>query len=229
MTVMEILEMIRSFTARAVFAAATVSAQSAASTVNFSAYTNNSGDVARIVTTAAFSETASTFTITLSNNSTAGVITEFYFETGDAIQGLGSATIQNGSGTSFSPGARPKDPKGGIHNTVGGAWSGNFFSMGANSPSPHNGVGIGESISIVFNRTAGFSLTDLIDAINAQEIRFAQHYQEWGEGGDDSEWLVSTGFSNNLIVVPLPPAAWAGLGTLAMISGVRAARRRSAR
>lgn len=210
----------------AVMAASGVTLHASAATVNIAAYTNDSGDTSGINTTATLAVAATTFTITLENNSASGVITQFYFETGDGVQGLGDATIQNTPGISFGPGATPGTPKGGIHNTVGGSWSGHFFSMGAAGPSPHNGLRAGESISVIFSRDASFDLGDLIAAINAHDTRLAMKYQEWGEDGEDSEWLVSTGVPANLVVVPLPPAAWAGLGTLGVIIGTRSIRRR---
>lgn len=209
---------------------ASVVAQASAATYAYDlrAYTNNSGNTAGINTVAVLSATASTFTITLGNNSTQGVMTSFYLETGSALQGLGAATIHNGAGTLFSTGAAPSVPKGGIQNTDGGAWAGNAFSMGANAPSPHNGLNVGETMSVSFAilQNGGFSLANLIAALDSKEIRMAQHYQGWING--KSEWLVngtSTPNDPNVVLVPLPPAAWAGLGTLGLMAGVRASRR----
>lgn len=212
----------------AVCAAAAAQASASTYTFDLAAYTNNSGNTAGISSVAVLSATASTFTISLSNNSTMGVVTSFYIESGSALQGLGAATINNATGVSFSLGANPSVPKGGIQNIDGGAWAGNAFSMGANAPSPHNGLNVGETMSVTFAilENGGFSLANLIAALDSNEIRMAQHYQGWING--ESEWLVngdSTPNDPNLVLVPLPPAAWAGLGTLCLMGGLRAARR----
>ena len=192
-----------------------------ATTFNFSAYSNNSGNTAGINTTATLSADATSFTITLSNNSSQGVITKFYLESGSALAGLSNPTILNTTGIAFSQGANPGQPQGGIAAALG-SWNGNFFAMGANAPSPHNGLNSGESISVKFSHNGTFSLVNLIDALNAGDIRMAQHYQGWING--QSEWLANDG---NIAIVPLPAAAWAGLGTLAVMTGLRAARRRN--
>lgn len=217
------------FTLAAVCAIAAVEASASTFTYDLSAYTNNSGNTAGIASRAVLSATATVLTISLSNNSSQGFVTSFYLESGAALQGLGAATINNGAGTAFSPGASPADPKGGIHNTAGGSWSGNFFSMSADNPSPHNGLKAGESMSVSFAilQNGGFSLANLIAALNSNDIRMAQHYQGWLNG--KSEWLVNgtstTPNNPNVVLVPLSPAAWAGLGTLCLMAGVRASRR----
>jgi hypothetical protein len=222
-------EMIR-FTLAAVCAIAAVQASASTFTYNLSAYTDNSGNTAGIASRAVLSATDTVLTISLSNNSSQGFVTAFYLELGSASQGLGAATINNGVGTAFSVGADPSVPKGGIKHTAGGAWSGNFFSMSADSPSPHNGLNVGETMSVSFAiiENGGFSFANLIAALDSQEVRMAQHYQGWLNG--KSEWLLNgTGTSGNndpnVVLAPLPPAAWAGLGTLGLMAGVRASRR----
>lgn len=214
----------------AVCAAAVSGASASTFTYNLSAYTNNSGNTAGINSRAVLSATDTVFTISLSNNSSQGVVTSFYLESGSALQGLGAATINNTAGIAFSNGANPKDPKGSIHTTDGGAWSGNFFSMSADNPGPHNGLNAGESITITFAilENGGFSLANLIAALDSKDIRMAQHYQAWLNG--ESEWLVSdTPGTNtpNVVLVPLPPAAWAGLSLLGVMGLTRASQRRA--
>lgn len=201
-------------------------------TFNLAAYSNNSGNTAGINSVATLSATAETFSITLSNNSSQGFITSFYLENGAALAGLGSATILNVPGVSFASGATPPNP-GGIGSTAAGAWRGNFFSMDADSPSPTHGINPGESLTVNFAiiPNGGFSLLALVNALNSNQIRMAQHYQGWLNGS--SEWLTN-GTSNTpgsdeppLVVVPLPPAAWAGLGLLGAMGATRAAKRRA--
>lgn len=211
----------------AAIVAAACAAHASASTVNFSAYSNNSGNTAGIDVSASLSATANTFTVTLSNQSIQGTMTSFYLESGAGVAGLGAATIQNGPGVSFAPGANPSVPKGDIQNLAGGSWSGNFFSMGRTG-GVQDGMDPGETVTVVFAHDGTFSLNSLLSAIANDEIRLAMHYQRWGTNGNASEWLIG-GLNDPLVVIPLPPAAWAGLGTLGLIAGVRAARRNGRR
>lgn len=196
---------------------------------NLSAYTNNSGNTAGINSVATLSATADTFSITLTNNSSLGVISAFYLESGAALAGLGSATIHNAPGVGFSAGSSPPNPGGGIQHTPGGSWSGNFFSMDADPAPPFNGINPGESLTVTFSilPSGGFSLLALVDALNSHQVRMAQHYIAWT--GGKSEWLVNGSSKEQppLVVVPLPPAAWAGLGLLGVMGTARAARRRA--
>lgn len=164
---------------------------------------------------------ASTFSVTLSNNSTSGTIANFYIEQNlqlGVFAGITGFNINNNlpGGPQFSAGGAPGNP-GGIGDTEAGSWGGNFFSMAGVNPKPHNGVQVGESITVVFNHDGTFNLNALIQAIDLGQIRMAQHFIAYGPNGE-SEWLTTT-------IIPLPPAAWAGLGTLGLIAGVRTARR----
>lgn len=188
-----------------------------AGTFSFQAYTNNSGSSGNIVTSATLSADATSFTILLQNGSSQGAITDFYLETGAALSALTGPSISNGPGVAFSPNAEPPTPHN-IHTTAGGAWSGNFFSMDSDSPIIDHGVAPGEWVSVTFSHDGSFSLAALETAINNNDIRLVQHYQSW-EGGT-SEWLTTA------TVVPLPPAAWAGLGTIACLVGVRGWKKR---
>lgn len=206
----------------AAVALAALAGLASADTIDFVVYSDNAGSVPGIHTSAELTATASTFTITLSNNSTSGYISNFYIEMGSALSTLGAATINNTPGISFSQGGSPGSPGGGIQNTTGGDWAGNFFSMHTNTPQPqNNAINVGESLSVTFAHDGSFSLSDLIAAIQSHDIRLVQHYRAYGDDGE-SAWLQS-----NLAVVPLPPAAFAGLGVLGVMGGLRAARRRA--
>lgn len=192
-----------------------------AGTLGFSAYSNNSGTSASIVTSAVLSADGSSFTIELNNGSSQGAITDFYLETGAALASLNSPVIANGTGVAFSPGAAPPSPNN-VHNAGGGAWGGNFFSMHSDAPVATNGVHNGEWVKVTFSHDGSFSLAALESAIAANNIRLVIHFQSW-EGGS-SEWL-----SSSTAVIPLPPAAWAATGVLGVLIGVRSvdrARRR---
>lgn len=192
-----------------------------AGTVQFFPYTNNSGTSNLIDTSVTISATASTVTFTLNNNTTAGRVDIFYIESGAALAGVDASSfvitntpaVPDGQ-VSFGPGGAPPFP-GGIPN-----WTKpNFFSMSATTPqSAANGLSLGDVVSVTFNHDGTFSLAALMASISDGSIRMAQHYLGWGPGGEGSEWLVT--------IVPLPPAAWAGLGMLGLVAGVRTLRRR---
>lgn len=201
-------------------AIATLAGLASAESVDFVVYSDNAPALTGLNVTGTLSASASTFTVTLANNSTSGYIANFYIELGDAVSSLGNATILNTTGVSFSEGGTPTNPGGGLDSP----WAGNFFSMKANNPKPqNNAVNPGESISVTFEHDGSFSLSALMDALAADEIRMVQHYRGFG-ANDDSLWL-----KTNLAVVPLPPAAWAGLGLLGGIAGVRTAAKRRQR
>ena len=207
----------------AVLATAAFVASASAYTVDFYAYSNNSGDTSGINNTATLAADASTFTVTLFNNSTSGVITNFYIESNSMFAGVSVGSIQNTAGVKFQEGGSPPSP-GGIGDTAGGAWDNgsNGFRFKAKSPGPHNGINVGESLTIVFNHDGSFSLNALIAALNNNEIRMAQHFLSYGPKGE-SEWLRNNG--STVVIIPLPPAALAGLGMLGLLAGVRTARR----
>lgn len=201
----------------AAMALAALTGLASAETVNFVVYSDNAPSLTGLNVTGTLSATATTFTVTLANNSTSGYIANFYIELGDAVSSLVDASILNTAGVSFSEGGSPNNPGGGLDSP----WGGNFFSMKANNPQPqNNAVNPGESISVSFAHDGSFSLNALLDALAAEEIRMVQHYRGFGPDGD-SLWL-----QTNLAVVPLPPAAWAGLGLLAGIAGVRVVAKR---
>jgi hypothetical protein len=191
-----------------------ITAYSSASTVDFNAYTNNSGNTAGIATSATLAADATTFSITIANNSALGYIGSFYIEAGDALTGVdsGSANIGNVSGVQF------KLANGAWNGPGGTAWTSSFLEITKDGASS-NGINSGESLTLTFDHDGSFSLSNLIAAINAEEIRFAIHYQAWT--GGQSEKLLNT----TMAVVPLPPGVWAGLGMLGLLAGTRAARR----
>lgn len=209
----------------AVAAIAALSGLARATTVDFVVHSNNAASVPGIDTSATLTADASSFTITLHNNSTSGIMTAFYMEVGDSLSSLSGPSINEGAGVSFRPGSSPGNPRGGIQNTDGGDWEGNFFSMSRKRQGGvSNGQNVGESLSVTFTHDGSFSLAALIAAMAADEIRFAQHFQSYGDDGI-SAWLSTDG--STLAVVPLPPAAFAGLGVLGLLAGFHAVKRRN--
>jgi hypothetical protein len=203
--------MVRS-TALALIAAA--SGVASAATFDFTAYTNNSGNTAGISTSASLASTASTFSITVQNASSMGFIGAFYMETHASLAGVdaGSVVLNEGPGVDF------KVANGAWNGPGGASWGTSFIEVTKNG-SASNGINAGEYLTLTFDHDGSFDLDDLIAAINADEISFALHYQAWI--GGESEKLLN----NTVSVVPLPPAAWAGLGMMATLAGIRGYRR----
>lgn len=222
-----------------------------AGTVQFQAVAGSATGLDSVRTRAVLSADAGSFTITFVNQSQHGQVTGFYMEMGDAVRSLGQGSIENGDGVSFAqPSATPRDTLGsGAANTgtagvgsvgpgavalgmtpiapgsgVGGLpdWAGTFFAMSRQAPG--SGQDAGESLSVTFTHDGSFSLTDLIRAMANNEIRMYQRYAGFNDSAD-SGWLGS----NVAVVVPLPAAAWAGLGLLGAIGATSIAKRRLSR
>lgn len=192
-----------------------------AGTVQLTSFTNNSGNAQNISTQAVLSSDLTTFTIALSNLSS-GTITSFYIESGSALFGSTGLAFQSftyshaGMAYSNTGGVGPNEAEGSL------GWNGNFFRARPLPPPTHNGVNMGETLTMNFTHNGSFSLAAFQAALDSGDIRFALHYQSWtgANGGDFSEWLVTPA------IVPLPPAVWAGLGTLGLALGIRKFRRR---
>lgn len=215
-----------------------------ASTVNFVTQDVAVGRLAGVNTSAFLSADETTFTITLRNQSDTGSMTGFYIESGSALAGLGEATINNGSGVGFSPPATAGDASGvsviagqagvtpnagttvfgnasgsqisGATGPFGAGWSGSFFSMiGRGDLGQSNG----EFVSVTFAHDGSFSLDSLIQSLANDDLRFIQSYDYYGDQS-------ASGFLTSVVVVvPLPPAAWAGLGMLGVVAGARAVKK----
>jgi len=146
------------------------------------------------------------------NNSTGdsagSSLARIYFEAGLTSFDLFNGTVMGGTGTHFMadfPG--PNSPPGG-NNVV---WTGVLASFGAVAPPPHNGLGVGDSLLIVFDYAG--TLDALVTALQDESgnARIAGHVLDC-VGGDSCS--VTT-------VVPVPAAlplmlsGLAGLGFLA--------------
>lgn len=194
-----------------------------AGTVQFTSFVdNNSGNAQNINTQAVLSSNLTQFTIALSNLSS-GVITSFSIESGSALFGstglIFSSFAYSHTGMSYSStgGVGPDTIQGGLD------WNGNFFLARPLPPPTHNGVNLNETLTMTFTHNGSFTLAGFQAALNTGDIRLGLHYQSWINAngtGDFSEWLATPA------IVPLPPAAWAGLGMLGLVAGVRTLRRR---
>jgi hypothetical protein len=131
------------------------------------------------------------------------VITAIYFEsTGPATAYLtgGRIVTPQPEGVDFDLGASPRKPPRSIA-AFGGRWEGNLLSASADCPSPRNGIGPGERLTIRFYYKQG-DFSDLTALLNdPDQFRIAEHVQCLPN--DASIWTVSGGESP----VPLPGTA----------------------
>jgi hypothetical protein len=142
-------------------------------------------------------------------DSAGAVVARLYFESGLGDLGFDDPSIAGGSGVSFStsyPG--PGSPPGG--NTVD--WSGEYFAIGAVSPPPVNGLGVGDSLVVTFSYagTLDALLAALIDP--SGDARIAAHVLDC-HGGESCAAITTT-------VVPAPAALallFSALGALGLV------------
>jgi hypothetical protein len=199
------------------------------------------GRLAGVITSAVLSADDATFTITLRNQTGSGSMSAFYIESGSALAGLGQASITNGFGVGFTQPAAASEIRAATIGTgqagvalntgatvfgqpsatqasgnvgpFGSGWSGSFFTMTGRGDL---GQAAGEFVSVIFTHDGSFSLGNLLQSLANDDLRFVQLYNDFGDEGS-SGYLTSA-----LVVVPLPPAAWAGLGMLGAVAGARA-------
>ena len=108
----------------------------------------------------------------------ASSITGVYFDT--AL--LGTASVVNGPGVSFSPSATPANLPGG--KTIGFNTS---FAADSNSPVSPNGVNPGESLTVVFKLGNGKTYQDILYALHGGvDLRTGLKVQAFSGGGSES-------------------------------------------
>jgi uncharacterized protein (TIGR03382 family) len=130
-------------------------------------------------------------------------ITDIYFQDGPI---LGLATIIDGAGTDFEPGAQPNNLPGA--NLISPAFvATQAFSAQSQPPTQPLGVNPGEHVELRYTLIAGKTVTDIQNDLNSGALRIGLHVQGFGNG-------VSESFVNS---VPTPGAlAILGLGGLVM-------------
>jgi len=156
-----------------------------------------------------------------SNDSTIdSFVSAIYIEATDfSTAAMANGAVVDESGATFTPPATPPQPAGSISG-FGGPWGGNLFSADK-IPGNGTGIDIGDYVTVGMDLINGYTYADVIDALEEPiAFRFAAHVQ--GINGS-SVWVTNGPIDE---VVPLPPAAFAGAGLLALIGGVRFARRR---
>lgn len=129
-------------------------------------------------------------------------LARIYFE--DSLF-LGSATVTNGTGTSFTQPATPGNlPAGNLLQPPFVATSG--FSVGGTPPPPQEGVNPGEWVQISFTLINNGTFQGIIDDLDAATLRIGGHIIALPDGSSESG------------VVPEPTTiALLGLGALAAL------------
>lgn len=147
------------------------------------------------------------YEVTFTNSDPDGsFITAVYLDASTAFVGFVES-----AGVSFSEGATPPQPGGGISDIDVS------FTADADSPSPQNGVGDGEFL------TVQFEIGDTTLESFSADLAAAVHVQGFEDGG--SEWGCSVGDCANLTPVP-EPATFFLFGVGSLVVGGTAARRR---
>lgn len=148
-------------------------------------------------------------------------ITDIYIE--DGI--LSMAGILNGTGVSFSAGAKPKNLPSG--NTIGFV-ADKQLSADSDAPTQPNGVNPGEQVGVVYNLLGGYNLDEIINRINAGigttsnvagDIRVGIHVQGFADG--QSESFVLKRPPNDPPIVPAPAAVTLGSLGVLMVGWLR--------
>ncbi|MCG3125817.1 MAG: hypothetical protein CHACPFDD_00644 [Phycisphaerae bacterium] len=134
-------------------------------------------------------------------------ITDIYFDDNKHDTFANISAITNGSGVSFSVGARPRDLPGGnavnFETTPG-------LSADSNSPVQSNGVNPGEFVRLRLALKQGLTFADVIARLNSAALRVGIHVQGFDCGGSES-------FVNNPGPPPVPAPAAALLGAVGLI------------
>jgi uncharacterized protein (TIGR03382 family) len=130
-------------------------------------------------------------------------ITDIYFQGGPM---LGLATILDGAGVDFVPGAQPANLPGG-NNITPPFVATQAFSAQSAPPVQPNGVNPGEQLELRYTLQSGKTVTDIVNDLNSGALRIGLHVQGFANG-------VSESFVNS---VPTPGAlALLGLSGLFM-------------
>lgn len=222
----------RAIAAIALAAAATgtlaenASASTSSVNINFTRITNNSPVNVASQFLAVLSQVSgqpNRVVFTFSNSAAiASSISEIYYDNRNSapLQSLLSPLQQTGchfTAGSASPGNLP----GG--NAIGFNATRAFSADAVGNPS----VGLdtaADRLSMTFQLKSGFTFNNVVNALNNGDLRLGLHVRAINPPQSPCDW--SDSFVSTVAVVPLPPAAWAGLATLGGIVSVRRLRRR---
>jgi len=156
-------------------------------------------------------------------------IKEVYFDAGGSGSTFASGVIQSQTGANFVWGSgSPGNLPGGNSLTPAFETTLNLLADSGNG-GPTTGINLAsDSLVVRMTMAGGKTFSDVVDGLLAapnavNSIRIGMHVISIGTvGGSDS-------YVSNLLVVPLPPAAWGGLGCLATVIAAGVARSRRLR
>lgn len=112
----------------------------------------------------------------------ASVISEIYFDDGSL---LGLASVIDGPGVDFEPGANPPNLPGGNTAVPPFVVTQDFLAESIPSPS-QNGVGPGEFVMLDFTLQGGQTLADVITELTNGDLRIGIHVIAFQSGGSES-------------------------------------------
>jgi len=156
-------------------------------------------------------------------------IKDIYFDAG-APGGFfvgGKVFTQSGSDFKWGAGGAAEMPG---SNKLSPAFS-STLNLGASAGSGDASLGldqVADTLVLRMSLADGKSFNDIINALitsplKAGAVRVGLNVASIGPGGDNDSYV------SNLLVVPLPPAAWGGLGCLAAVIGAGVLRSRTMR
>jgi hypothetical protein len=185
-------------------------APAAAVTLGFSAICEDAGNAAMVGEDQFFVDLeevdSDTVSFTFRNTGPEdSVISEIYFDDGYFT----FASFLEGPGVDYETGAEPPDLPAG--ESILPPFDTNL-SFQAAHPSPHNGIGPDERLTIILNLDSGVSFADVLADLTGTDLRIGLHAQ----GFDNDE---SCSFVNNPI--PVPGAVWLLGSGLAGLIGLR--------
>jgi hypothetical protein len=108
----------------------------------------------------------------------ASTLTDIYWRSTTLTAG---SIVDSGTGVSFSYGASPLNPGGGVGWNAG-------LAADSDSPASQNGVGSGEWVTFTLGYIGSFD--DLLASLGGSG-QVAIHLQGLGAGGEDSDWAVT--------------------------------------
>jgi PEP-CTERM motif len=115
----------------------------------------------------------------MNSGPSASSITAVYFDADELFAGM---SIVNGSGVRFSLGATPRNLPGGKNIGFDA-----ILAADSDSPTQHNGINPGESLTVLFDLASGQTYQDILYALHGGvDLRTGLHVQAFSGGGSES-------------------------------------------
>jgi hypothetical protein len=164
----------------------------------------------------------STVSIKFTNN--VGIqssVSEIYFDDRYAFPFASIEPTLFQNGTAFTGGGANPSNLPGAGNVMPTFQATTIFSADAVG-NPSNGISAASDwLDMHFTLVGGKSFQDVIDALNTGNLRIGLHVSSIGPTENSDSFV-----NNPPVVIPLPPAAWAGISCMLGLATVRTIRRR---